>query len=262
VEIGDSVTDRAQVETRTTTAHFMPVLVAGVLLLALWLAGQRIFTVEQSDRDEAISAALSSIPSRLSFDTAIWIKQRDVQIPTRQAEIFGLTASYSAEYRRTREFPSLKAVVFIAYCSDARTMVGHHPPRCYPASGWLMAEPKPDDDFEFARADGRLILGTTYRFVREGVITAELEVANGFFAAGDRFFRSLGDARKVVKPALLGGKGLFQFQILFQGNRPNDDVLGYVSEIINAIPDVIFDELMLVPAGSVEVQAVELGGNA
>jgi hypothetical protein len=65
-----------------------------------------------------------------------------------------------------------------------------------------------------------------------------------------------------VKPALLGGKGLFQFQILFQGNRPNDDVLGYVSEIINAIPDVIFDELMLVPAGSVEVQAVELGGNA
>lgn len=256
------MTDRAQDEQKATTAHFMPVLVAGVLLLALWIAGERIFTVEQSDRDEAVSAALSSIPSRLSFGTAIWIKERDVQIPTRQAEIFGLTAAYSAEYRRMRRFPSLKAVVFIAYCSDARTMMGHHPPRCYPASGWLMAEQKPDDDFEFERADGRLILGTTYRFVREGVITAELEVANGFFAAGDRFFRSLGDARRSVKPALLGGKGLFQFQILFQGTRPNDDVLGYVSEIMNAIPDAIFDELMFDPMDADDDSIVKGGGDS
>ena len=85
---------------------------------------------------------------------------------------------------------------------------------------------------------------------------------NGFFAPGERFFGSLAEARKVVKPALLGGKGLFQFQILFQGTMSNDDILGYATEIMNAIPEAIFDELMLVPAGSVEVQAVELGGNA
>lgn len=260
--IGDGMTIGAREQGRSSIGHFLPIVLAGLLLLALWVFGMRIFTSEESDRDVPIAEALASIPSRLSFGKATWIKERDVQIPTRQAEIFGLSASFSAEYRRTRRFPALRAVVFIAYCSDARTMLGHHPPRCYPSSGWVMQDRVPEDDFEFERPDGRRILGTTYRFVREGVITADLEVANGFFASGDRFFRSLRDARRTVKPSLLGGKGLFQFQVLFQGTHSNDDVLDYVTEIINAIPEAVFDELMVDPAVADDGSVVLGGGDS
>ena len=240
----------------------IPVIVAAVLLLTFVSIGRGLFAIEENSRVGPIQEALSAIPSRLIAEEGTWVRQREVAVPSRQAEIFGLSASMSAEYLRLRSRPQLRAVVFVAYCSDARTMAGHHPPRCYPASGWLMSDQKAEDDFSFERSDGRRILGTIYRFVREGVITAELTVVNGFFASGERFFGSLVEARKVVKPALLGGKGLFQFQILFQGTMSNDDILGYATEIMNAIPEAIFDELMLVPAGSVEVQAVEPGGNA
>lgn len=240
----------------------MPVPFCAALLIMLAIIGRSIFAVEESDRVVPIQAALSSVPSRLLAQSGTWIKQRDVQVPSRQAEIFGLSASLSAEYLRLQTRPHLRAVLFIAYCSDARTMTGHHPPRCYPASGWVMSDPVPENDFVFERPDGRRILGTVYHFSREGVITANLGVVNGFFSSGEQFFRSLSEARKAVRPSLLGGKGLYQFQILFQGAMLNDDILAYAEEIINAIPEAIFDELMFEPMDADDDSIVKGGGDS
>lgn len=240
----------------------IPVPFCAVLFILLAVIGRSIFAVEGSDRAEPIQAALSSVPSRLVAPSGTWIKQREVPVPSRQAEIFGLSASLSAEYLRLQTRPQLRAVLFVAYCSDARTMAGHHPPRCYPASGWVMSSPVPENDFVFERPDGRRVLGTVYHFSREGVITANLGVVNGFFSSGEQFFRSMTEARKAVRPSLLGGKGLYQFQILFQGTMLNVDILGYAEEIINAIPEAIFDELMFDPMDADDDSIVKGGGDS
>ena len=64
---------------------------------------------------------------------------------------------------------------------------------------------------------------------------------NGFFATEEFFASTLEGAREVVRPSLLGGVGLFQFQILFQGAYLEADIKKYASEIIGGIPKNVFD---------------------
>jgi hypothetical protein len=69
----------------------------------------------------------------------------------------------------------------------------------------------------------------------------ELSVASGFFAAPRLFTGSMSEIEAQVQPSLLGGQGLCQFQILFQGDLSVSDLHQYVSEILQGIPSVVFD---------------------
>ena len=65
---------------------------------------------------------------------------------------------------------------------------------------------------------------------------------SGFFSSGENFSSTLGEIMDVVKPNLLGGSGLFQFQVLLQGEYSDADVKRYAVEILEAIPEVVFDQ--------------------
>ena len=214
--------------------------VALVMLLIMLMIGMRIITRTDPTMSQPIRDVLASIPQRLNWGESTWVQSRDVPVPSNQEKLLDLNAHFSKEYLRLGSFPAITAILFIAYCADARSMSGHHPPNCYPSSGWIM-DPSQTKTFEVTRLDGRSVKTCAYQFLRERGGTQNLTVVNGFFSPEEFFTSTLEGAREVVRPSLLGGMGLFQFQILFQGVYSEADIQEYANEIIGGIPKNVFD---------------------
>ena len=215
-------------------------IISLVLLLGIFAIGSQLVTRSGAAMTKPVQDALASIPLRLNWGSSTWIKNGDVPVPSNQEKILDLNAHFSKQYRRLGKFPPITAILFVAYCSDARSMAGHHPPNCYPSSGWLMDESR-TRKFEINREDGRIVKNCAYHFSRESKVVQSLTVVNGFFAPDEFFASTLEGATEVVRPSLMGGVGLFQFQILFQGDFPDADIEQYVGEIIGGIPKAVFD---------------------
>ena len=231
-----------------------------IVLLAALLAATSLMKRDFSKVEiEPIIKALKSMPAQLQSDSAVWIRLRDVAVPTDQSRLLDLKAYSSGEYRRLGSYPPITAILFIAYSQDARSMMGHHPPKCYPANGWRSIGPS--KFFTINRAEGREVKAVSYRFSRQQGDQVELSVVNGFFAAGNFFGATLDEAREVVQPSLLGGQGLFQFQILLQDVSSTADVESYAREIIWSIPPAVFDVSVGSPVRTDE-DALSLGGES
>jgi hypothetical protein len=219
---------------------FVPPLFA-VLMLAAILASRGLVTSHADPvAIEVIQRALANLPLQIGQAEQYWIKTREVPVPTGQAHLLGLSAFMSREYRRLQTFPPVTAILFIAHCGDSRSMSGHHPPNCYPSSGWTLGLEQ-SFTWEVPRSDGRVMEASAYHFSEADDSLSNLWVINGFFMSGNFFAATLEEAERVAKPSLLGGNGLSQFQILLQGDYPAVDVEKYGTEILQGIPSFLFD---------------------
>lgn len=208
-----------------------------ILLLSFFGLEFQVRARDSASFVRQVEKVFDSMPKKLQSDSAVWLQRRVVPVPSSQVDILALNAAISREYVRLGTFPTAAATIFVAYCDDARSMEGHHPPVCYPASGWsLLGDSSEGFSVQHPRAEE--LKCTSYRF-RKGDL--ELSVVNGFFCAPNFFAATMEEAREVVKPSLLGGQGLFQFQILFQGPLSGPDLKQYASEIIRSIPRMVFD---------------------
>lgn len=206
------------------------------------LLGLSWFTTRSDARYESSSAlnALVDFPDQLGGGDGIWIAVRNVSIPSSQERLLDLSDYVSREFRRLGSYPTVTATVFIAYCMDARTMTGHHPPHCYPASGWSM-QAEETMTSSFLRKDGRSVEYCVYQFHRDPIKKKNLTIVNGFFAHPGFFAATLEEASEQVGAVFFGRKGLFQFQILFQELESGADVKRYAEELMQGIPSSVFD---------------------
>ena len=207
-----------------------------LLLVLSWITTS---TDARYETDSALEA-LEDFPDQIGDGAGLWIAVRDVGVPSRQERILDLSSHVSREFRRLGSHPPVTATLFIAYCLDARTMAGHPPPHCYPASGWSM---KTDGTTRstVVREDGRTIDCTVYQFRRDPINDVDLTVVNGFFAAPGTFSATLDEASEALGSVFFGRRGLFQFQILFQDLKPGVDVMLYAEELLRGIPGDVFD---------------------
>ena len=241
--IGDGMRIQKAVNSRFSSSldRAAPAIAFGILLAMVGISGLLAGKADETTPEVPIREVFASIPGQLVSPVGTWIRNRNVPVPSSQARILDLSAYFSSEYLRLGGFPSVTATLFIAFCNDGRSMVGHHPPNCYPSSGWLM-DVASSRSLEVARRDGRTISAKIYKFSREGYFGDNLQVVSGFFSSEGLFLSTLDEILEVVKPTLLGGSGLFQFQILLQGGYSDADVERYAIEILEAIPEVVFDQ--------------------
>jgi hypothetical protein len=219
---------------------FLPPLFAALMLAAIVVSRGMVTSYADPIAIEVIQQALENLPPQLGEEKIVWIQTREVAVPTGQAQLLGLSAFLSREYRRLQTFPSVTAILFIAHCADSRSMSGHHPPNCYPSSGWTLND---DQNFvwKITRPDGKIMEAKAYFFTRTGDLANQLWVVNGFFLSDNFFAATLEDAEQIAKPSLLGGTGLSQFQILLQGDFRAADVRKYGTELLQGIPSSLFD---------------------
>ncbi len=223
---------------RSLSEYSASISLVGILIL-LGLGLLATTTNARYDNKSALKA-LDGFPDQIGDGDGVWIAVRDVGVPSKQERILELSSHVSREFRRLGSHPPILATLFIAYCEDARTMAGHHPPHCYPASGWL-AKDTDTGVLTVLREDGRAIDCRLYEFRRDPIGEVLLTVVNGFFAAPGDFSATLNEASEALGSVFFGRRGLFQFQILFQDTRPGVDVMMYAEELLRGIPSDVFD---------------------
>lgn len=224
--------------------RFVSPVAGSLVVVAILISARGSLNREASPVETAqVQTTFDRFPEELRSDAALWLQSRLVPVPTGQAKLLGDSAFVSREYLRLRSFPQITAILFLVYCADAQMMAGHHPPNCYPSSGWNLGDSM-TDVLSVHRPDGRNIEATIYYFRHARQRDRELAIVSGFFVSGEGSFATLDEANRHAGPSLLGGNGLFQFQILLQGAITPADVRQYGSEILLGIPSEIFDDVI------------------
>ena len=191
-------------------------------------------------QQEKIEEAFSRIPLQLGADST-WIRRKEVPIPTGQLAILGEVAYVSLQYQRLGSSPPILATLFMVHCRDARSMSGHHPPICYPASGWV-TEGVPRED-SLVLSSGIELLLSGFQFHR-GSNGRVLTVVNGFLIPGQGPVGVAGDAQASVVTLSRAVLGISQFQVLFSGPMPIDESFRYTKEILSGLDNGLFELLV------------------
>jgi len=143
------------------------ILTTCVLLAAMLVRADSLAAPEQIDRYHgAVAEAVERVPYRWNG----WVG-RDIPTPPAAQRLLRPNALLSRAYTHTET--GAQCHVLVVHCRDTRDMLGHFPPVCYPAHGWLdrTSSIAPPDD-------PRLRI---YRFERRGRDDTEAIIVRNFF---------------------------------------------------------------------------------
>lgn len=130
---------------KTFVRHVLGPLLAVALLAGLaYTDAARLRPADAGDYHQRVAAAVDAVP----YVVGDWIAH-DVPIPTRATEMLKPNALLSRQYLNTRT--GQRVSVLLVHTLDARDLIGHYPPECYPAAGWTL-----DDRYavDFTTPDG------------------------------------------------------------------------------------------------------------
>lgn len=117
----------------------VPILTCGLLLgIAADQAAREVAPPGVEDYHARVRAAVSLIP----FNIGDWIGT-DTEIRQEALKILDANCTVSRVYRNLKTQHT--ATLLLVQCADARSLLGHYPPVCYPSQGWseLSSELKP-----------------------------------------------------------------------------------------------------------------------
>ncbi len=181
---GDTQTQKNRRE-KSWLAPRTPMLAACLLLLAFVAAES---WSRPSPADAApYHAEIRRVADVVPMDIAGW-KGADAPVPPSAVKLLRPNVLVSRTYQHQRT--GQHAAVLLVQCKDAADLVGHYPPRCYPAHGWSVVESTAHD----WRIGGRNIPGMAYRYsmVRNDT-TINLHVINFLLLPDGTLSRDMGD---------------------------------------------------------------------
>ncbi|MDY7109363.1 MAG: hypothetical protein SYC29_12075, partial [Planctomycetota bacterium] len=119
---------------------------------------------------------------------------------------------------------------------DARDMIGHYPPICYPSAGWV-AIPPPDPDVHVI-LDDRPVPVRTYMFrrVRENGVEETIRVFNGFVLPDGTVTREFSDIQGQSERLAVSTQGVAQVQIISAGGISRTEAIEAAGELLTGMP--------------------------
>ena len=186
-------------------------------------------------------ARISGEMSRFPYQLDAWHGE-DVPIPTAAEEILRPNSLISRRFSRLGGLENI--VLALIHCSDVRDMLGHHPPHCYPASGWTSDSPTMTD--LAVKLSGETILMRVYRFHRIDSFGIEVQqtVLSVFMLPDTRRYTNMNElSGHGSSGRLSSAMGVAQLQLVFSGNPSNDTVSALASDLLTHIPRSIINAL-------------------
>jgi hypothetical protein len=125
--------------------------------------------------------------------------------------------------------------LLVVHCGDVRDMLGHWPPNCYPATGWVE---QGRSDSRFTR-DGLVFPAKEYVFVRgtDSHSRVQQRIFNFFVLPNsDRdIVANMDEVTRASQRRIAAGLGAAQFQILLPESMPEDERAAVIDQFIRAI---------------------------
>ncbi|MEM9165705.1 MAG: exosortase-associated EpsI family protein [Planctomycetota bacterium] len=205
-----------------TAAPLLSAVVLAVLIAANRLnpkppAGIELYVQE-------VVATIDAVPYRIAGWTG-----SDLDGPP--AEVQELLQPSTILHRRYRQVGGENPLrLVIVHCEDVRDMQGHHPPNCYPATGWSQVGAEPIDVSAF----GGVQRMEVHRFSRydDAGVPRDVTIASAFLVPGasGRLVPDMRGLYEVAENQRRSRLGAAQVQIILDERAP----LGRIQEAVEA----------------------------
>ncbi|MFM7260273.1 MAG: exosortase-associated EpsI family protein [bacterium] len=212
-----------------------------VFMLQGW-GGPSIDRAEADRRVEVVGSRVSAIPYRLGD----WVG-RDIELPAAALEILHSSTVISRTYSNLRT--GQQARLAIVFCGDVRDMLGHHPPSCYPSSGWSAAQlatDPPAGGTLLLSIHGTDVLANVFRFEKPDAAGGDRQITIvGFFALpGVGMTPDPAVVRSRSTRRAVSSRGAGQVQVLFDGFPALEKVGEVATDLLELIPSSTFEILI------------------
>ena len=219
----------------------------------------RIFASSQSTApwlSLVVLAGMShALPNRSQFDPQAEIRQAEVteavraaprligpwvgedeQVSPQAQELLRPNALLSRTYRRPG---GPRIHVLLVHCSDARDMIGHYPPVCYPSSGWIAAPTEGPDDDRIVFA-GRTLPVRVYRFrrLRDQGQDEQIRIFSAFVLPDGTVTPLIDDINQQSQRLAVSVQGVAQLQVVTSGRLDRAEAVEAASEVLRGMGDL------------------------
>jgi hypothetical protein len=216
-----------------------------VLLLGMskWLPNRAEFSPNSEVRKAQVAQAMNSVPLFIGR----WVGQ-NWDVPPEAQKLLRPNAILGRKYSS----PGGPAVnVLIVHCGDARDMIGHYPPVCYPSSGWVQMDSEPEVDSEL-EITGRVLPVREYLFrrMRDRGQEDVIRIFNAFVLPDGRVTRRIDDINQQSERLAVSVQGVAQVQVITSATIPAEEARHAASELLSGM-GVMLDALQVKREGVV-----------
>ena len=217
---------------------FSPKSTLIIALAAALLVGFGITTAMRPKPEDASAYREMASQAVMSFPKQIgdW-HSRPQQVPAAAKKLLNTNDIVSRTYYNPKT--GLSAALLLIYTSDARDMLGHYPPVCYPANGYKQVSASNID----WHAGKLQMTGKDYTFSRnQQNQQVRMNVANFILLPSGRIARDMSELDKVASDYTRHFYGAAQLQLITspdindqQRQQIFDQLIGNNADIINAL---------------------------
>lgn len=203
-----------------------PLSLAIVILLPQWLEHRPNGAPVRSTSTDAVTEAVAS----LSYTIGPWVG-RDVPVPEAAVKLLRPNALVGRQYRNLDSGIVMDLV--LVHCGDARDMLGHYPPICYPNAGWQKTAP--DHAAVELQLLGRSFAASHYTFSRPSSSGAQrrIRLFNFFVLADGTLSHDIHDVRARTNSLGATIGGVAQVQLLTDEACSLDDARAAAVDLLD-----------------------------
>jgi hypothetical protein len=202
-------------------------IAASFIILGAFSAA-RAWVTKAVPNAEAYHAAIRQAASLAPIKFGNWIGQ-DVPVPRGAIQTLRPNVMLSRRFTTLRERENF--TFLLVHCEDARDLIGHYPPSCYPSQGWEQRASRMAD----SAVDGLGIEGMEYIFASNRLDAAsEVIVYNFMLLPNGSTCRDLNGLRSSAKDFRQRSFGAAQVQVLFDASVPVEKRRELVVTVVRA----------------------------
>lgn len=193
------------------------------------------FNPQAEVRQAEVAAAVRAVPRLIGS----WVGE-DEQVSPQAQELLRPNALLSRTYLRPG---GSRIHVLLVHCSDARDMIGHYPPVCYPSSGWIAVPPEGPDTDAIA-FDGAPFPVRVYRFrrLRDQGRDEQIRIFSAFVLPDGTITHRIDDINQQSQRLAVSVQGVAQLQVVTSGRTDRAEAIEAASEVLRGMGD-LFDAL-------------------
>jgi hypothetical protein len=186
------------------------------LLLLCGIAADRLRVGRKSVDAQAYHLRIKKLAANVPYHFGNWLGV-DVPVPIGAVKLLKPNVILS---RRFEEMQTGRQVtLLVVQCRDARDILGHYPPVCYPANGWTLDSAGPHD----WTVDDLAITGTTYAFNTGQHPFEKVTVDNFMLLPSGQTARDMDAVELAAQDLQRKFFGAAQVQLVYPPNTPESE---------------------------------------
>lgn len=208
------------------------VSLALLVVLSMTLPTRVKLDVTAEQRKAEVAASMEAVP----YFIGDWVgTDDDNDVPPEAQKLLRPNAIFSRRFQRPGD-PGIH--VLIVHCGDARDMIGHYPPICYPSSGWVaMGEA---GSAEISIDDQRLPVRLyEFRRLRDQGTEDRIRIINGFILPDGTVTREIDDINRQSERLAVSVQGVAQLQLITSAAMSEGEALAAAGQLLGGMTEML-----------------------